>query len=1195
MALSLFVYADAGAEYSGSEYNGKTAFYVAPDGSDLNGGTLNAPFKTVKRAKEEIKKFNKNMTDDIYVILKGGYYEQTEPLIFTEEDGGTNGYNVIYTSPDGEEAVISGGEKISGWEKYNDKLWCADYNGAEYMRQLWVCGRRARRAQSENMIDIADFFKNSDSGYKYDGIVTENGKYAGYKNPEDIQLHFARGWKSFLLNVESIEKGSGGKALFYMRQPSFSEAENDSMNHNIDPGHNFFLENAFEELDREGEFYFDRKEKKVYYYPREDEDMKTTEAIAAKLENFVEIKGENANKRVKNIVFKSLSFAHAAWQRPSRVGLVNDQAQDMHPDESDIKAEPGYTMVPANIKLSRAEKIEFIGNRFYDFGAAAIGMYQGVCYCRIEGNVFYDIADSAITVGTDDQAYEDKVYKGYNVAADKVTSASSFDPLYSPLKALDQNGNTGWAPNGKAPHWWQVDLEQPYEIDRVEIDARLGYDQSQTRNNFQVLGSDDPDFKTYKRLASWGAEPFEYEGTAVLKIKDSGKYRYIRIEKTNSDYFYLADVRIINEDMEYAPGTEVCKNISIQNNYITRTALVNYGAPGIQAYYVNGIDISNNEIYDVSYSGICTGWGWSNYKDSTSCRNNKINFNHVHKVMQMCFDGGAIYCLGHQPNSQIIGNYVGDQPNNLAAIYLDSGSRFHSIKENVTENAPVSFFSAVESGDNLWKDNYSTAARTFFNSSSNVYAETPQMMIPQNYPQKALDIMQKAGLSEKWKHIADVPGKNLWEYGDEIKTNNAKKEVLPGLMSDDSFKNYYLGDYLRTAREWLKLAETGDDMWQYPKAVYDEYSAFVDNMQNTLQAKAQTRDEILGEKKKFDEETNKFLRSRKKPEKEELFALADETLKSVKIGDGLGMVSDKEYKELEKIYNSAKEDKDNSIKILALESCLAEFDGKKVNLGVYDVKIAEQLEPAVINKNEKTIDIVVKHTADLSALKPIFTLHEKTHLLSDKVSLASGSGVYKVMTKDETAGESWTLKIEKPKQLNNGENFNLGSIIGDSENWYKFGLYNFNNYKGGIFGDGTLEFNLNIEARENDWPSIVFRSQEYQKSFMDSGNDTYVMVFTPAGIELHRFNNGIRTQFYGDVPGIKQIYGSSVKNDAFRFGEDNLISLSTNVENGGVHIVLLVNGEKIIDCVDSYEGKILQPGYFGTVSPNAPVNIGGIK
>lgn len=1180
--------------FSSYAENAQKAFYVSTSGSDENDGTIDKPFLTLQKAQEAVRACNENMTGDITVFLREGSYRVDEPLEFTEKDSGTGGYNVIWSGYNGETAKISGGKAVTGWKKHNDKLWVADYDGSEYVRQLWVNGKRARRAQSEVPYDISELFKVSDNKYKYDGVMTAESKFADYKNQEDIQIHFSRGWKSYLLNVERIEKTSGG-ARWFMYQPAFSEAEDEAIHHNIDAGHDFYVENAFEELDREGEFYFNRAEKKIYYMPRQGEDINKIEAEAAYVDKLLDIRGENANNRIHNIVFKNLEFAHATWNRVSKVGLVNDQAQWMHPDPSDTMIEPGYKMVPANIQLDRAEKIQFIGNKFYDFGAVCIGMYQGVINCKIIGNQFYDIADSAVTIGTEYQPYVDKEYKGYNLAGGKVSSASSFDHAYYPMLALDSNGNSGWSPNGSAPHWWQVDLEDAYEIDRIEVDARLGYDQKMTRNNFEILGSNDPEFKTYKVLAVQGVEAYPHEGTAVLPVDVDTKFRYIRARKTNDDYFYIADIRIINESMEYAPITETCKNVQIQNNYITRTGLVNFGGPGIQAYYVENIDISHNEIQDVSYSGICVGWGWSAQPNSVACKDNKINYNRIDKPMQSCFDGGAIYMLGQQPNSQIIGNYVSNQPNNLAGIYLDSGSRYFHLRDNVIENTPVSFYSAVESGSNRWEHNYATSTEIKMNSGTDVFVEDVNIFAPGDYPYEALVIMDKAGLTDEWKAISGGGGENLWAAEPLLTMDNAKHEVIYHLMSDTNFVGYYLKYFTTSATAWLNSIEVGNSEGQYPESAVSEFKTFLDEAIEVTLENPVDRDKVLSYKLKFLEETEKLKASKIRQSYHELLSSAEAQLKNTVVGTMRGMIAERDYNTLGALYANTKKSGNYGMEAMLLDGYLKAFDSLKINLDVYDVTAEnQQIGKAVVDKENKTVDLTVKYSLDYAEITPQIKVHDKVKVAAAD-TLEDGEATYVVSTADGSDAQPWKLRLKKPEVITAKEPQDLAEAIADESYWYSFGTYGYKNYYRHLYGDGTLEFTMNIEARENDWPSLVFRSQEYQKSFQDVGNSAYIFVFTPGFVELHRFDDGVRTQFYGLVPGCVTIYGESVQSDAFKFGEDNQMRLTTENTAEGVHIVLEINGEKVIDCLDSTEGAITQPGYIGTVSPVANVLLGGRK
>ncbi len=47
---------------------------------------------------------------------------------------------------------------------------------------------------------------------------------------------------------------------------------------------------------------------------------------------------------------------------------------------------------------------------------------------------------------------------------------------------------------------------------------------------------------------------------------------------------YINEIRIYNEDMDYIPEREVCKNTLIQNNYVKKIGDGNWAAPGIQYY-----------------------------------------------------------------------------------------------------------------------------------------------------------------------------------------------------------------------------------------------------------------------------------------------------------------------------------------------------------------------------------------------------------------------------------------------------------------------------------------------------------------------------------------------------------------------------------------------------------------------------------
>ena len=154
-----------------------------------------------------------------------------------------------------------------------------------------------------------------------------------------------------------------------------------------------------------------------------------------------------------------------------------------------------------------------------------------------------------------------------------------------------------------------------------------------------------------------------------------------------------------------------------RDNVITNCTIRNCGAEfegsvGIFVGYANGTVISHNEIYDLPYSGVSVGWGWGEedagggaypipytYATPTPCGANRIEYNHIHHVMQKRDDGGAVYTLGNQPGTVIRGNYIHDNgPGKPGGIYLDEGSGFIEITGNAAHDManPMNYNNAAQ-------------------------------------------------------------------------------------------------------------------------------------------------------------------------------------------------------------------------------------------------------------------------------------------------------------------------------------------------------------------------------------------------------------------------------------------------------------------------------------------------------------------
>jgi hypothetical protein len=123
----------------------------------------------------------------------------------------------------------------------------------------------------------------------------------------------------------------------------------------------------------------------------------------------------------------------------------------------------------------------------------------------------------------------------------------------------------------------------------------------------------------------------------------------------------------------------IVKNNIIKNNEIHNIGTEYKGGVGILVGYTDGTVISHNSIYNTAFSGISVGWGWGywdknaddmicekplphypKFNKDTISKNIRVEYNHVHHVMQKLHDGGGIYTISMNSNSKIIGNLIHD-------------------------------------------------------------------------------------------------------------------------------------------------------------------------------------------------------------------------------------------------------------------------------------------------------------------------------------------------------------------------------------------------------------------------------------------------------------------------------------------------------------------------------------------------------
>lgn len=288
--------APGGNTGGGGEITSSAKLYVATNGNDSNDGSEGKPFATVQKAKDAIKAMKAAGTlpeGGVTVYLRGGTYYIEEGMTFTEEDSGKEGSVITYTSYPGEEVTISGQVPIKKeWFKPAD----------DKAKSTMIDKKAGEKVLMVNLKEhgITDYGELSTRGYHYFNkgryaqaeliVNDENQTLARYPNNESISVPSADVDTEnfgFKYTDDRISKWKNAKDAYIVGTISINYENNTYPIDKIDTAKKlltikegrintyytngwFFGQNLLEELDAEGEYYIDRDEGILYYYPPSD-------------------------------------------------------------------------------------------------------------------------------------------------------------------------------------------------------------------------------------------------------------------------------------------------------------------------------------------------------------------------------------------------------------------------------------------------------------------------------------------------------------------------------------------------------------------------------------------------------------------------------------------------------------------------------------------------------------------------------------------------------------------------------------------------------------------------------------------------------------------------------------------------------------------------------------------------------------
>ncbi|MBP5258978.1 MAG: right-handed parallel beta-helix repeat-containing protein [Prevotella sp.] len=403
--------------------------YVSPSGSDTNSGlSQQEPVKTMRTALRIAREWrrlnNARIQGGVVIHLAKGNYE---PFCLRTEDSGTDDSPTIIRGDEG--ATVGLGVSVGTWRQEGGLL-VADVPQQYINRQMWTTAGKAYRASlfgPEKMGRMTDF-NTSDRTI----TIPVTGRDLG--NSPDLEMTVHQRWALAILRIDRTDI-QGGLLKVSFREPESTLEFDHPWPQPVIGGekgnssYNLWGAKAF--LDEPGEWYYDKLEKKLYYYPRDGETTDNLKAVVPTGERLLTIEGCD-HEQVRNRSIEYITFEYAAWNRPSQFGHVTLQAGFAITEAYKLKQE-GLPWAPtlenqawierpvSAVCVRYADRINFRGCTFRHLAATALDYEYATNDAVIENNHFEDIGGTAIMVGSfSEGAFEvHRPFKG--LCSDNVT------------------------------------------------------------------------------------------------------------------------------------------------------------------------------------------------------------------------------------------------------------------------------------------------------------------------------------------------------------------------------------------------------------------------------------------------------------------------------------------------------------------------------------------------------------------------------------------------------------------------------------------------------------------------------------------------------------------------------------------------------------------------------------------------------
>ena len=263
--------------------------FVATNGNDNNTGSIEKPIQTLAQA---IALTKKTAAKKVAIILRKGIYSPDATIELNASEIGKK--TITISAFEKEEVVISGAKKVQlKWSKFNSNLYTTKVALDFETDAMFINGNKAIMARYPNFDAKARFF---------------NGTAADANSPERVK-QWANPTGGFLHALHSGEWGGFHYKITGKDTEGKLKLEGGWQNNRPSPLHpkHRFVENIFEELDAPGEWFYNKIEQTVYYFPLENENLNESTFEFSRLKTILLLKGDEKNP-MQNVTIHNIKF-----------------------------------------------------------------------------------------------------------------------------------------------------------------------------------------------------------------------------------------------------------------------------------------------------------------------------------------------------------------------------------------------------------------------------------------------------------------------------------------------------------------------------------------------------------------------------------------------------------------------------------------------------------------------------------------------------------------------------------------------------------------------------------------------------------------------------------------------------------------------------------------------------------------------